>query len=238
MVSALENESLAMFFDEEFSASSYVDALFLSISGSSDKYSRANLSKLSNRLLDLMTHLDYHTNEIAKELAENISTLKKLSVSVVSGVGLDAESSLDDTTRLKYYIDSLRNSVENLQNEIEQARARLEPQNQAADADPVEVLIHLKVVRVNIGKVLQVLQNARKLVGRTENQSVGVEDFQEALNLLHETIKGQLKDGTDADKEELTQTIKDMKSWTPMFQQFTQFGPIFVKFIVKLEGEL
>lgn len=238
MVSALENETLAMFFDDDFSTSTYVDAVFQSITGTSDKYSKDNLVKLSSKLLDLMTHLDYHTNEISKEIAEKINHLNKLSVSVVSGIGLDVDSTVYETTRLKYYIDSLKNSVEALQGDIDQARKQLDPQKILPDVDPVEILIQLKTVRVNIGKVLQVLQNARKLVGGTENQSIGVDEFQEALNMLHETIKSQIKEGTESDKKELAQTIDEMKSWSPMFQQFTQFGPIYVKFIMKFEGEL
>lgn len=238
MASALENESLNMFFDEDFSAASYVDALFQSITGSSDTYSRANLAKLSTRLLDLMTHLDYHTSEISKEIADKILHLKKLSVSVVSGAGIDGDSNTDETTRLRYYIDSLRNSVEALQGDVERARKQLDPQIILPEADPVEVLIQLKNVRVNIGKVLQVLQNARKMVGGTENQSIGVDDFREALNMLHEALRTQFKDGTDSDKKELTYTVAELKSWSPMFQQFTQFGPVYVKFIIKLEAEL
>ncbi|SGZ54438.1 CIC11C00000001087 [Sungouiella intermedia] len=238
MSSVLENESLAMFFDEDFSAVTYVDALFQSITGSSDKYTRANLAKLSTRLLDLMAHLDYHTGEMSKEIADKILSLKKLSVSVISGAGIDADSTVDETTRLKYYVDSLKNSVEALQGDLEQARKQLDPQEILPDTDPVEVLIQLKKVRINIGKVLQVLQNARKMVGGSENQSTGVDDFQEALNILHDTIRTQAKEGTDSDRKELIQTLEEMKSWSPMFQQFTQFGPVYFKFIMKLEAEL
>lgn len=227
-----------MFFDEEFSAATYVDALFHSITGSSDTYSRASLAKLSTRLLDLMTHLDYHTSEMSKEIAEKILHLKKLSVSVVSGAGIDGHSTMDETTRLRYYIDSLKNSVEALQVDVEQARKQLDPQIILPEADPVEVLIQLKIVRANISKVLQVLQNARKVVAAAETQSIGVEEFRETLSKLQEALRTQFKDGTDADKKELTDTVAEMKTWSPMFQQFTQFGPVYVKFIIKLEAEL
>lgn len=238
MVSALENETLAMFFDGDFSAATYVDALFQSITGSSDKYSKGNLAKLSTRLLDLMTHLDYHTNEISRELAGKISQLKKLSMSVVPGVGLDDDAAADGTTRLRYYIDSLKNSVESLQVDLEQARKQLDPQKLLQENDPVKTLIQLKNVKVNIGKVLLVLQNAKKVVGRSDTQSVGVDEFLDALDTLHDTIKGQIKEGTEQDKKELTETVEQMKLWTPMFQQFTQFGPVFFKFITKMEAEL
>lgn len=225
-----------MFFDEDFSAFTYVDALFQSITGSSDRYSKANLAKLSARLLDLMTHLDYQTNEISKELEQKITSLKKLSVSVVSGAGFD-DANVDETTRLKYYIDSLKNAVEALQSDVEAARKELDPQK-ISDNDPVEKLIQLKKVRVNIAKVLRVLQNARKMAGGSDIQALNAEDFQVTLNVLHETIRNQLKEGSDTDRTELQDTIEEMRSWTPMFQQFSQFGPIYVRFIVKLEAEI
>lgn len=234
MVSALENETLAMFFDSDFSSVTYVDALFQSITGSSDKYSKANLAKLSTRLLDLMTHLDYHTNEISKQLAQKINELKKLSMSVVPG-GLDDNKTVDGTTRLRYYIDSLKNSVDSLQSDIDQAKSQLDPQRLLQEADPVKTLIQLKEVKVNIGKVLLVLQNVRKVVGGADTQSVGLENFQDTLDALHETLKRQFEDGSEADKKELSETVEQMKAWAPLFQQFTHFGPVYHKFTSKLD---
>lgn len=234
----LQDEALAMFFDDDFSPSNYVDALFQSIIGETtpeNRYSKQNLSRLSNKLLDLTTHLDYHTNELSKELASKIDTLRKLSASVVA---MDYEQNgSDETSRLQYYISSLKNSVDTLQGDVAAARQQLVSQKHVAESDPVETLIQLKIVRENILKVLSILQNARKMVAGG-SETVNVDEFLNTLNFLFETLKTRLKESeNDGETLELQATIQEMRSWAPMFQPFTNFGAVYLKFVTRLEGE-
>lgn len=229
MSHVLQEEALAMFFDDEFSPAGYVDALFLSLVGAQDAYTPKNLAKLSDKALDLITHLDYNTNEISRELARKIEQLKKLSGAVLSG---DYDLS---STRLQYYIDLLKNSVESLQSDVDTARRLLSTQKLGTDGNPVEVLILLKQVRANIARVLNVLLNARKMVGATGELPVSVDDFQASLNALGETLRTRLREGDDEERAELAETVKELRSWVPLFQPFSRFGPIYMKFVVRLE---
>lgn len=231
MSRVLQDEALAMFFDEDFNAAAYVDALFLSISGSADRYSPHNLAQVSDKTLDLIMHLDYNTNEISRELARKIDQLKKLSGAVVGG---DYDS---DATRLQYYIDLLKNSVDLLQGDVDSARTLLVPDKLASES-PIELLILLKTVKENIARVSAVLLKASKTVGATGELAVSVDDFQAALGSLLETLKTRLRDSDSEDKAELAESVREMRTWVPMFQPFTRFGPVYLKFVARLEAEL
>lgn len=234
MSSIAQDEQLAMFFDENFSASSYLDALFSSIAGP-EKHSPATLATLASRLHDLAARLEYNSTELANELAKNTSLIRKLSQSVVAtGVSDDPSVGLD-ILRLQHYIDLLRNSVETLHDDVKKVRTEIHDVD-SEDAGAVDILIQLKTVRENIGEVLLVLQNARKvLAGGKEGAAVGVEEFQKSLNLLAETLRAQSAEADEEKLADLAATITDMKLWQPMFQPFSHFGPIYSRFIAGLE---
>lgn len=230
-MSVFQDKALAMFFDEQFSPTDYVDALLESLADPTDKYLPESLTRMAGRVLDLLSHLDYSTGEIAKELADNMARLEKLAQPI---------GAADDTSRIDYYLSSLRNSVETLESEVQSVKQQLHSQKdkealQAQDdaaKDPVQTLIALKEVRANILLVLQVLQGLRALFPGVDAQSITVDEFLAALTNLLETLKAQAREEA---LEELRQTISDLKLWELLFQPFVQFGPVYAKFVSKLE---
>ena len=102
----------------------------------------------------------------------------------------------------------------------------------------MQTLILLNTVHSNIGRVLLVLQNLRRLFPGVDVLAIGVDEFLSALNVLHDTIRAQAREGDEDERAELEKTVAEMKSWTPMFLQFSQFGPLYSRFILRTEAEL
>lgn len=161
----------------------------------------------------------------------------------------------DESTRLEYYFNSLRNSVQTLEAEVKSVLSQLSAKGQkeakngntendnttrhdGEDTDPVQTLILLNTVHSNIGRVLLVLQNLRRLFPGVDVLAIGVDEFLSALNVLHDTIRAQAREGDEDERAELEKTVAEMKSWTPMFLQFSQFGPLYSRFILRTEAEL
>ena len=69
------DESLSMYFDDDFNPSSYIDKLVNSITNLNpassttpvSAYSKQSLTKLSNDISHLITHLDYYTNMLTND---------------------------------------------------------------------------------------------------------------------------------------------------------------------------
>lgn len=219
-----------MFFDEQFNSADYVDALMENLADPADKYLPESLARMAGRVLDLLSHLDYSTGEISRELTDNMARLEKLGQPI---------GAADDTSRIDYYLNSLRNSVETLEAEVQNVRLNLHtlstkesPAAQEVAASPVKTLIALKQVRANILLVLQVLQGARALFPGVDAQAIAVDEFQEALGSLRESLEAQKREGA---LEEFSKTIDDLKLWAPLFLPFVQFGPVYAKFASRLD---
>lgn len=229
-MSVFQDKALAMFFDEQFSPTDYVDALMENLADPAEKYLPQSLARMATRVLDLLSHLDYTTGEISKELADNMQRLEKLAQPI---------GAADDTLRIDYYLDSLRNSVETLESEVQSVKQELRtqtakdtlPAGEEAAKGPVQTLITLKEVRANILQVLQVLQGVRALFPDVDAQAITVESFLAALTALQETLKTQAREGV---LDELRKTVEELKTWSQLFVPFVQFGPVYAKFVGKL----
>lgn len=241
------DDDIQMFFNEEFSPANYVDALYLSISGTTDRYSPQTLGSINSKTQDLLTHLDYNTNVLLRELEKKMEQLKKLSspigVSEYVAAEENAGTANPHTSRLQYYVDSLKNAVETLSSDVEtvrqeQAHRNIEEMVDSIPGDPIESLIQLKEVKTSILNVYHVIQNARKKVGGHAERAISDEEFQTALLLLYEGLRGRSREANEEERAEITGTVKELRSWVPIFQPFTRFGPVFVKFVVKMENEL
>ncbi|OBA19871.1 hypothetical protein METBIDRAFT_44893 [Metschnikowia bicuspidata var. bicuspidata NRRL YB-4993] len=247
MTEASTDDTLQMFFNEEFSPASYVDALYLLISGHTDRYSTQKLGTINTKTQELLTHLDYNTSELLHELEKKMELLKKL----LSPIGVSeyvlAEESLgtagSDTSRLQYYVASLKNAVETLSADVaavkhEAGKPAIDESLEAGHADPVDALILLKQVKARILAVYHVIQNAQRTVSKPTESVILDDEFLATLLLLHESLRSRLREGGDEERAEVSDTVRELRSWVPMFQPFTRFGPPFVKFVVKMENEL
>lgn len=221
----VQQDVLSMFFQDNFSPENYVNALHASLIGlEKDPYSSSKLAHISNKSQDLITHLEYNTNEILRELADKTQQLRKAS----STMGhTDATPDANDHSRLQYYVDALRNSVDTLQGDVALVRSALPTQ----DNRHVHSLIALKTVKANILSVCDCLQKACQMVG---GDSISDRQFAEALQSLHESLKVRARELEEARADVMSQ-ISEFKAWVPMFQPFSRFGPAYSKFIMRLD---
>lgn len=207
-----ENE-LAMFFDEDFSSPAYVDALFLSLAPS-NPYTAKSLNTMSSKLLDLVTHLDYYSNELSSDLSKHLAKLQNASSQL--------SQSDDDTTRLQYYVNSLHNAVQSLHSDISLVFVE--------DPTPpvLEDLVLLRLVRQNLLLVLTLVERANLLVAE---DTITVDVFQRALDELYDS----LKERHDTNDPQLEQSIAGFVELLPLFNNVLNFYPVYKKFTNKLE---
>ncbi|EGW31291.1 uncharacterized protein SPAPADRAFT_61861 [Spathaspora passalidarum NRRL Y-27907] len=244
-------ESLTMFFDNDFNPPAYIDKLVQSITVPTSAlptspnlssttttttttatpisaYSKNSLSKLSNDISQLIIHLDYYTNELSNNnLKHKLDALNKSNTLIYSR---DDEST-GSTTRLQYHINVLNNSILSLQAELNGINEKLDINHGKNEA--INDLIQLKQVKANLTKVLTIFELVNNSLLRHDSYSV--EQFQEALNELFDSIKQQLD--SNVDQEKLLAHINKLIDLSSVFSNLAKFNPIFKKFISQLTAE-
>lgn len=233
----LQNEqSLSMFFDNDFNPANYVDALFQSIVPSTNpqaNYSIKNLNSVSNNVSNFITHLDYYTNELSKDVSLQIDTLKLSSQSLIKNEDIANPS---DLSKLQYYINSFNNSILSLQTEID--NFKIASTDNKTDNEAVNNLIKLKLVRENLIKVLTIIERANIILKpetTSKFNSITSKDFHDSLLRLFDGLKSQL-DNTPKDTD-LLQNIDDLIDLLPVFNNLNEFYPIYRKFVTRLVNE-
>mmetsp|Transcript_3200 Transcript_3200/g.3584 ORF Transcript_3200/g.3584 Transcript_3200/m.3584 type:complete len:246 (-) Transcript_3200:3795-4532(-) len=236
----LNDESLSMFFDSDFNPSNYVDALFQSISNNklqSQVYSKNNLQSLSNKCSNLVTHLDYHTSELSNDLINQIETLQNSSKVITQGLNNDEiVNTLNDMTRLQYFINTLNNSILLLQTDIKQANEELNG-NLESQPESIDNLIKLKSIKNKLYQVLVIFERLNS-ININNPDSTTVESFQSSLNTLYDSIRNQLNNEKNEINQLLVTNINELINLLPLFQNLTNFYPIYKTFTNKLNTEL
>lgn len=200
-----DSNTLSMFFDEEFNAVSYINALFKS---DGDKYSKQNLTKLSNTSNNLLVHLNVLINQLNQEINNNLEKLNNIVY----------DKKLNNSTRMNYFISSLNNSILLLNNEL-----NIPEYNQLV---VVSQLVNYKTIKENIINTLRNLTFIRKHFGN----EISINDFESNLNTLFNTI--QTMDNDDK-KDNLDTLIKT----GDLFQNFNDFNSIYKKNSKKIINE-
>lgn len=239
-------QSLTMFFDNEFNPSTYVDALFQSIITKSNpelnlnhsnptpatSYNKKTLNLLSNNLSDITTHLDYYTNELSTELSTQINTLKQTSSSILSNL-----TNNDNITRLQYYITSLNHSIVSLNSEIESVKSK--NSTNEINNKSIKNLIDLKLVRSNLLKVLTNIEKLNLIINSKDGSSINLQEFQESIDLLYETLKQSFtKELSNDEKQDLVDNCNDLIDLLPLFKNLNNFYPVYKKFTSALSEDL
>lgn len=228
------DESLSMFFDDDFNPSAYIDTLVNSITNQNtphntttpiSAYSKNSLTKLSNDISHLITHLDYYTNELTNEnLQSKLDMLDKSNVVINN-------SEDHGTTRLQYHVHVLNNAVLSLQTELTEVNKQLDNSN--INNEAIQKLIQLKQVKANLNQVLKIFELVSNSI--SQKQSYTVDEFQYALDELFNSIKQQLQSNTN--NEKLLQHVDKLLQLNNLFNHISKFNPIFRKFITKLSNE-
>lgn len=234
MSTTTTDESLSMFFDDDFNPSAYIDTLVNSITNQNtphntttpiSAYSKNSLTKLSNDISHLITHLDYYTNELTNEnLQSKLDMLDKSNVIINN-------SEDHGTTRLQYHVHVLNNAVLSLQTELTEVNKQLDNSN--INNEAIQKLIQLKQVKANLNQVLKIFELVSNSI--SQKQSYTVDEFQYALDELFNSIKQQLQSNTN--NEKLLQHVDKLLQLNNLFNHISKFNPIFRKFITKLSNE-
>lgn len=234
MSTTTTDESLSMFFDDDFNPSAYIDTLVNSITNQNtphntttpiSAYSKNSLTKLSNDISHLITHLDYYTNELTNEnLQSKLDMLDKSNVVINN-------SEDHGTTRLQYHVHVLNNAVLSLQTELTEVNKQLDNSN--INNEAIQKLIQLKQVKANLNQVLKIFELVSNSI--SQKQSYTVDEFQYALDELFNSIKQQLQSNTN--NEKLLQHVDKLLQLNNLFNHISKFNPIFRKFITKLSNE-
>lgn len=229
------DESLSMYFDDDFNPSSYIDKLVNSITNLNpassttpvSAYSKQSLTKLSNDISHLITHLDYYTNMLT-----NDSLQKKLDAFDKSNeiINNNEESG---TTRLQYNVHVFNNAVLSLQTELNEINRQLD--ESTINNEAILKLIQLKQVKANLTKVLHIFELVYNSISQDDELSFTVDKFQNALDELFASIKNQL-DTSDKNVKLLAQ-IDKLLEMNGLFTHLSRFNTVFKKFLTKLSNE-
>ncbi|AOW28111.1 hypothetical protein MEW_02462 [Candida albicans P60002] len=229
------DESLSMYFDDDFNPSSYIDKLVNSITNSNpassttpvSAYSKQSLTKLSNDISHLITHLDYYTNMLTNDsLQKKLDALDK-SNEIINN---NEESG---TTRLQYNVHVFNNAVLSLQTELNEINRQLD--ESTINNEAISKLIQLKQVKSNLTKVLHIFELVYNSISQDDELSFTVDKFQNALDELFASIKNQL-DTSDKNVKLLAQ-IDKLLEMNGLFTHLSRFNTVFKKFLTKLSNE-
>lgn len=229
------DESLSMYFDDDFNPSSYIDKLVNSITNLNpassttpvSAYSKQSLTKLSNDISHLITHLDYYTNMLTNDsLQKKLDALDK-SNEIINN---NEESG---TTRLQYNVHVFNNAVLSLQTELNEINRQLE--ESTINNEAILKLIQLKQVKANLTKVLHIFELVYNSISQDDELSFTVDKFQNALDELFASIKNQL-DTSDKNVKLLAQ-IDKLLEMNGLFTHLSRFNTVFKKFLTKLSNE-
>lgn len=232
-------ESMSMFFDDEFNPSTYIDKLVTSVthqnsttSTTPSTYSKQSLTKLSHSINQLITHFDYYVNDIANNgLHEKLEMLDKSSALI--------HTSADEqggTSRLQYHLNILDNSIISLQSELAEINKTIES-NESINNEAVQTLIQLKLVKNNLLKVIEVLETTNNSLSKVNENKLAytVEEFQLILDELLSSIKQQLS--STGDKSILLTHIEKLINLQYVFVNLNNFNPVYKRFTTKLITE-
>ncbi|KAI5968446.1 COG7 [Candida theae] len=254
MSSSNVEESMSMFFDDEFNPSTYIDKLVTSVTQQKStttpttttttthapsSYSKQSLTKLSHTINQLITHFDYYVNDIANNsLHEKLEKLHKSSALIHTGTEIDQKNGggSGGSSRLQYHLNILDNSILSLQSELEEINKSIES-NESINNEAVQTLVQLKVVKQNLVTVIEVLEmviNSLSKVNESKSNYT-VEEFQSILDELLSSVKSQLN--TIGDKSILLAHIDKLVSLQDVFSSLNNFSPVYKRFTTKLITE-
>ncbi|CCE79381.1 Piso0_001440 [Millerozyma farinosa CBS 7064] len=232
-------ESIAMFYDPEFNAVTYVNALLQSLSKpqyQTQTYSKDNLQVLSLKCSNLLTHLDFYTNELSRDLTEQLETLQNASDIVTQNIDASDSNNVKGINRLQYYVNSLNNSILMLQNDLQNVNNKITVNN-IGHPKAVETLTTLKHAKSQVEKVIEIFENLNALAPKESLDSVTVESFQHGLTNLAGQIHAQLSTTTKEDLSLVLDGIDELINMLPVFEDLTNFYPAYKKFTKTLMNE-
>ncbi|ODV76752.1 uncharacterized protein CANTADRAFT_71918 [Suhomyces tanzawaensis NRRL Y-17324] len=228
-------DHLAMFFDNEYDPEAYVDTLFQMSTTTRPTLHHQNrgLGDLSNQISGLITHLDFYTNELSRNLREKLDTLKTNTNNLVG----EHEVSTNSTTRLQYYVNVLNNAILSLQTELSLVVSEMNSEAKDDDSS-VENLRLLKLVKANLTQVLSIFEFVNNTVlastNGTPNDSLTVEQFEGLLNEFHASTK-KLADLPNP--KPILDLIDKLIEIGNLFNNLNKFRPLYKQFLTRITAE-
>ncbi|EDO17613.1 hypothetical protein Kpol_1061p38 [Vanderwaltozyma polyspora DSM 70294] len=244
---------LEMFFDNDFVPQAYVDIL-LSAAGSKD------ISQVQLVTSSLLTRLDYYTKHLTSELKSSIGNLEKLSGTIPitwsasnpsntssNSAMIANNDELVGSSKLEYYIDTLRSAVRGLEADMSKIDSRLKELDikYQGDDNVIEQLENLVMVKGRLGRVTQCFEELRSIfeisyssktsVNDNINDVITLADFKVSLKTLEETIDESLHGSSKTEKRnerntELLNKIDHFIELKPVFKGLDNFYPVYMEF--------
>ncbi|EGV64036.1 hypothetical protein CANTEDRAFT_93545 [Yamadazyma tenuis ATCC 10573] len=193
-----------MFFDDEFKPANYIDALFKDYD-----YSKTSMAKLTMISNNLTIHLNFLMEQLNREINEKLLALNNIA----------HEETLNNSTRLNYYIKLLQNSIISLNNELQVPEF-----NQLVI---INKLIDFKVVKQNMLDTLKILNYIKKNFG-----DLTLRYFEtDLLKLFSSILKLQ-----DADDKQAN--LKTLVDCADVFKNMNHFNSIYKRNMSKFTSEI
>lgn len=171
----MSDELLSMFFDDEFVPHAYLDAFFNIDSQNNNLKKISNIQQLQQRSSNLLSNLDFLTNELTNDLEDKIKKLYNSNSIISYSYNQNDESTtskLKPTSRLEYYIDSLLISIQSLNELIDLITTKittLQSQNIESNST-VQKLINLSISKTNLLKILKFLELIKSIIDINSNE--------------------------------------------------------------------
>lgn len=225
--------SLEMFFDEQFDPASFVDALYSLVLANQAPYLDTGLHQLQSKSNGLISHLDYYTGELSKQLSTKVAALRDSELIILQVEG-------DDITRLEYYLKSMDNAISSLQAELE-AEVRTSTQSETIktdDSDPIDLLVKLKIVGERMQQTLDIFGRLDPIT-KDMSGPITLEMFNNKLESLVEKLVQEIQVANSSNietKEALAKEIDLFVGILPLFQG-TSFHALFKKCATRLNSE-
>ncbi|SCU87618.1 LAFA_0E07822g1_1 [Lachancea sp. 'fantastica'] len=236
-----DDEILRMFFDEQFVSFGYIDLLL------SPDEQIGGLQSISSTLL---SRLDLYTDRLTTQLESKIRKLRKPTELLTY---TNANTEVERTTKLQYYLDTLSNSVKDLKDGIAKVETELEDQNPKGSTDnakSVQALQDLNLVKNRLIKVSVCLADLRAIViasfegiGEDEiPQTVTLADFEDSLNVLGDILcadfKRCLTEETPASRNvALLDKVLKYEELRNAFKCLAKFGSAYDVFVDRIRAE-
>ncbi|CAH2446143.1 Conserved oligomeric Golgi complex subunit 7 [Komagataella phaffii CBS 7435] len=275
------NEVLSMFFDEEFVPHAYVDAVLVKSLPTNTTSQKViprgslqpntqlkgpsflpvkQLQSLQSNISSLLSHVDFYSNELTKDLEQQLDKLRSTAtVLSYTSIGDDTSS----VTRLEYYLDSLFNSIDTLQEDLVEINEKIT--NLHLNTDPLDrkIMDELKqymVIKQRMNAVVKVFQTAQTVAttslvvddaldyqtaptsANTHDrvpQTVTVSVFSSSLSMLQEAILEEMQ--RDKPKKEINHKLvskcDSMIQLLPVFKGLYKFYTPYNEFVKFLEAQ-
>ncbi|CEP61790.1 Golgi transport complex subunit COG7 LALA0_S04e00738g [Lachancea lanzarotensis] len=234
------DEILNMFFDEQFLPFGFVDLLL-----SPDEQIK-NLQSVASSLL---SRLDLYTDRLTTQLESKIHKLRTPTELLTY---TNANTEIERTTKLQYYLDTLSKSVKDLKEGISKVDTELEnlKSKGQGSTSTMQELQDLNLIKNRLVEISNCLADLRAIViasfegiGEDEiPQTVTLSDFEDSLRVLGDALSADFREcvaeeSPTSRNDELLNKVLNYEELRQAFQCLKKFGSAYDVFVDRIRAE-